>query len=182
MKKNYVYFLPPIVALIVFGAVYWNFLAGYEKEQDRRALAIKTAKQEKLQQEERDKKMAYDEAITAQAKRKKDKEEKDAKEQADRDERQLAEDNLKQALRDEAKLADKIRALNKEIEAAKKEVAEVEENKKKAVDEEAFQRTYIKQAEANQKNLLAVLEKIQKADDDAAAAAKAAAAAAAAKK
>jgi hypothetical protein len=181
MKKNYVYFLPPLVALIVFGAIYWNFLAGYEKEQDRRTLAIKTAKDEKLQQQERDKKTAYDEAIAAQTRRKKEKEDKDAKEQADRDERQLAEDNLKQALRDEAKLADKIRSLNKEIETAKKEVAEVEENKKKAVEEEAFQRTYIKQAEANQKNLLAVLEKIQKADDDAAAAAKAAAAAAAKK-
>lgn len=181
MKKNYVYFLPPLIAVIIFGAVYWNFLSGYEKEQDRRALAIKTAKMEKLQEQERDKKKAYDEAIEAQARRKKEKEEKDAKEQADRDARQLAEDNLKQALRDEVKLADKVKALNKEIEATKKEVAEVEDNKKKAVDEEAFQRLYTKQAEANQKSLIAVLEKIQKADDDAAAAAKAAAAAAAKK-
>lgn len=178
MKKNYIYFLPPILAIVVFGAVYWNFLSGYEKEQERRALAIKTAKQEKLEAQERDKKIAYDEAIAAQAKRKKEKEEKDTKEQADRDARQLAEDNLKQALRDEAKLTEKIKALGKEIETTKKEVAEIEDNKKKAVDEEAFLKVYTKQAEANKSSLIAVLEKIQKADEDTIAAAKAAAAAA----
>src|SRR5882724_6067922 len=100
MKKNYVYFLAPLAAVIVFGAVYWNFLSGYEKEQDRRAQVIKQAKVEKLQKDERDKKQAYDEAMAGAAKRKAEKEAKDAKDAADRDARQQAADDRDKARRE----------------------------------------------------------------------------------
>lgn len=185
MKKNYVYFVAPIAALIIFGAIYWNFLSGYEKEIESRALVIKQKKLEKIQADDKATRQAYDDAVAAQARRKKEKEAKEAKEQSDRDARQLAEDNMRQAEHEQRQLADKVKSLGKDVAAVKKEIAEIEEAKKEARDEEAFLRVYIKQAEANRSSLRTVLEKIQKADEAAALAkaiAAAAAAAAAAKK
>jgi hypothetical protein len=178
MKKNYIYFLAPVGALIIFTAVYMNFLSGYEKKEETRTLAIKQKKLEKIKADDEATKLAYDQAIAAQALRKKEKEAKEAKDQSDRDARQLAEDNRAQARRDEEKLAEKARSLAKDVDAVKKEIAELDDNKKKAGDEEAFLRVYVKQAEANRTSLMAVLDQIQKADDAAAAAAKAAALAA----
>ena len=35
MKKNYAYFLAPLVGLIIFGAVYWNFSKGFAEREDK---------------------------------------------------------------------------------------------------------------------------------------------------
>ena len=181
-KKNYIYFLAPIAGVLIFAAIYWNFLSQYDKEQDRRAAKAKAEKDVKTKLENDQKKEAYDLALKASERRAQEREAKAKKDDADREARQAAIENRAKASREEFKLADKVKALAKEIEVTKKEVAEAEENKKKAQAEEAFLRTYVKQAEANRQSLTAVLENIQKADQAAIDAAKAAEAAAKSKK
>ena len=48
MKKSLVYFLAPIVGLIIFGAIYWNFSSGYEATEAAKTLKIKQEKDAKL--------------------------------------------------------------------------------------------------------------------------------------
>lgn len=180
MKKTYVYFLVPLVGLIIFGAIYWNFSAGYEAGEAKKALIIKQAKEEKLRIEAKNREKAIKEALEGQDRRRKEKEIKDAKDRADRDARDLAQEAQRKARSDQDKFSRHVDRLNTEIKAEKEAIAKLLEEKKKSVDEEVFLRTYVKLADSNVKELSKVLDKIHeadiaraKADADAAAAAKA---------
>ena len=181
-KKNYIYFVAPLLGLIVFAALYWNFDSQYEAKQAAIVAAANKAKKDKVEAANRDRQRAFDEATAANEKRKKEKEAKEKAEAEKAEARDTALQERNKALRDASNLTQKIDRLNKEVEATKKEVAAVEEDKKKAVAEQAFLKTYVKQAQDNSKSLESVLQKIKEADDAAAAAAKAAADAAKAKK
>ena len=179
MKKSVIYFLIPLVGLIVFGAAYWNFSKGYDahlEQVERDAKAKKAAEQEAIAKERL---QAAQIAIADQAKRKADREMKAAQDVKDRDAREALIQSKNKALIDQDKLEGQVRRLNKDIEDTKKAVAKNEEDKKEAMDEQTFLKEYVKKAEANTKSLSEVLDKIAAADD---AAAKAAAAAAAAVK
>lgn len=180
MKKTYVYFLIPFIALIAFGGVYWNFKAGYEKVEAAKVAKIRAEKDEKLRQEAKNREIAIKDALAAQERRKAEKAAKEAKDKADMEARQLAQEAKEKAYRDQAKLEQQVQRLQKDITAEKEIIAKLEEDRKKAADEEAFLRNYVKQANANTKSLYDVLDKIAAAD--AARAAADAAAAAAAKK
>ncbi len=181
-KKNYVYFIAPLLGLIVFAALYWNFDSKYEAKQTAIAQAAQKAKKDKVDAANRDRQRAFDEATAANEKRKKDKEAKEKAEAEKADARDAAIQDRNKALRDASNLSQKIDRLNKDVEAGKKEVSAIDEDKKKAVTEQAFLKTYVKQAQDNSKSLENVLQKIKEADDAIAAAAKAAADAAKAAK
>jgi hypothetical protein len=180
MKKKYVYIFPPILGLVIFGVIYWQYNSGYEArlaESERKEKAIIQAK---LDEDARNRKVAVESAIAAQEKRKVEKLAQDAKDAADKDRREKAMQAKYRAQREADKLASQVKRLQKEIEDEKKEIAKVEEDKKRVVDEAAFQREYVKKAEDNVRSLQTVLDRIAAADAAAEAAAKAAAAAAAA--
>lgn len=181
-KKNYIYFIAPLLGLIVFAAFYWNFSSKYEAQQAQVAAAIKKAAKDKVDAANRDRQKAFDAATEANEKRKREKEAKEKAETEKADARDAAMQDRNKALRDANNLTQKIDRLTKEVDATKKEVAAVEEDKKKAVAEQAFLKTYVKQAQDNAKSLESVLQKIKEADDAIAAAAKAAADAAKAAK
>lgn len=176
MKKSYIHFLIPLVGLLIFGAVYWNFSTGYEAELAKKAKIVREAKEEKLRIEAKNRETAIKEAVAAQDRRKVEKAAKEAKEKADSEARQLAVEARDKANREQLKLAQQVERLEKDIKVEKDAIAKIEEDRKRAADEEAFLKTYVKQAEANTKSLADVLEKINAAD-----AAKAAAEAQAAK-
>lgn len=176
MKKSYIHFLVPLVGLLIFGAVYWNFSTGYEAELAKKAKIVREAKEEKLRIEAKNRETAIKEAVAAQDRRKVEKAAKEAKEKADSEARQLAVEARDKANREQLKLAQQVERLEKDIKVEKDAIAKIEEDRKRAADEEAFLKTYVKQAEANTKSLADVLEKINAAD-----AAKAAAEAQAAK-
>lgn len=178
MKKTYVYFIVPLVALIAFGGVYWNFSAGYEAKEAAKVAAVKAAKDEKLRQEARNREIAIKDALAAQERRKIEKAAKEAKDKADQEARQLAIEARDKSYRDQQKLGQQVERLEKDIKTEKEVIAKLEEDRKRASDEEAFLRTYVKQAEANTKSLYDVLDKITAADAARAAAEAAAAAAA----
>jgi hypothetical protein len=180
MKKNYIYFLLPLVGLLIFGAVYWNFSKGLAEREAKRVAAEKKKKEDKLRQQARDNEKAIQDALVAQAKRKAEREAKDAKDKADKEARALAVEARDKADRDARKLAAQVERLEKDIETEKAAITKLEGDKKRSYDEQAFLRDYVKKAEENVRSLTQVMDKIAAAD--AARAAAEAAAAAAAKK
>ena len=63
MKKSYIYFLVPLIGLIAFGAVYWNFSAGYEAELAEKARIQREAKEEKLRDEAKNREKAIKDCL-----------------------------------------------------------------------------------------------------------------------
>ena len=179
MKKSYVYFVAPIALLIIFFfGFYWNAHKNYEAREAAVVKAERDKKQQKLEKEAKDREAAVKAALELQDKRraeKKAKDEKEAREKEDREKARLARDK---AGRDADKLEQQVKRLQKEIEAEKKEFAEVQNDRKRTVDELAFLKEYVSKAEANAKGMTSVLERIDAADKAAAEAAKAAAEAA----
>jgi hypothetical protein len=182
MKKAYIYFLAPLVGLIAFGAVYWNFSAGYEQREADKAAAFKKSRNDKMLEEVRLREKAVKDAVVAQEKRKKERELKDAKDRKDKEDRENAIQARAKAFRDAEKLQKQAERLTKDIALVKEEITKIEDDKKRSSDEALFLKGFVKKVEGNAKALNDVLVKIEAADAAAAAAAKAAAAAAAAAK
>ena len=178
MKKKYAYFLAPLVGLIIFGAIYWNFSKGLAAREAKRVAAEKQKKEDKLRAQAKANEQAIREALASQEKRKAERAAKDAKDKADKDARAAAVEARDKANRDQLKLAQQVERLEKDIQSEKDAIAKLENEKKKAIDEQAFLRVYVKQAEENARTLSQVLDKIAAADVARAAADAAAAAAA----
>ena len=123
---------------------------------------------------------AVEDALVAQEVRKKQKSDKETKELEERDRRERAALAMANARDTSTRKVAEVRRLEKQVEDAKKEIVRIEQEKKSSIDEQAFIRIYVQKAEANQKALAAVLQKIEAADRAAEEAARAAAAAAAA--
>jgi colicin import membrane protein len=71
---------------------------------------------------------------------------------------------MRKADRDQQKLAQQVERLEKDVKVEKEAIAKIEEERKRAVEEENFLKTYVKQAEANTKSLAEVIDKITAAD------------------
>lgn len=182
MKKKYAYFLAPLVGLIIFGAVYWNFSKGLTARETARIAAEKKKKDDKLAQQAKDNEKAIREAVASQERRKAERAAKDAKDKADKDARAAAVEAQDKANRDQLKFAQQVERLEKDVQTEKDTITKLEGDKKKFTEEQAFLRIYVKQAEDNVRSLTQILDKIAAADAARAAADAAAAAAANAKK
>lgn len=183
MKKSYVYFVVPLVALIVFFfGFYWNAHKDFEAREQAKIDKVKAEKEAKLMKEAKDREIAVKSAIEMQEKRKKEKQERDAKEAREKEEREKARLAREKAARDADKFEANVKRLEKEIDVEKKAIVEVQADRKRTIEEQNFLKEYVKKAEANSRNLTGVLERIDAADKAIEAAAKAAEAAAKAKK
>jgi hypothetical protein len=176
MKKKYVYFLAPLIGLVIFSAVYWNFSKGLAAREARHQADIEQKKKDKLEKQAKDNAKAIADALAAQDKRKAERMAKDAKDKKDHDDRAAAVEAQGKAERDQRKLAEQVKSLEKDIQAEKDAIAKLESDKKKAADEQAFLLGYVKLAEDNARQLSQVLDKIAAADAARAAADAAAAA------
>lgn len=177
---NKVYIIVPALLLGVFAFFY----SGAVKEMKAKEVAIKQAAEDKRKakaaKDVENREKAIKEAIETQAKRKKDREARDAIDEAKKTARQEAEDKRIRANGDRNKFRDQVARLKKDLEEVKAATAKVAGEKKRNVEEQAFLKDYVKQAEANVKYYYDLLDKITAAE--AAKAAADAAAAAAAKK
>jgi hypothetical protein len=182
MKKSYVYFIAPLVGLLIFGAVYWQYASTYDARLEAAEKHRKEEREKKIRDENEQKKEAVAAAQKAQEQRKKEKAEKEAREQKEADDREKAVLARDKAREDSRKFADQVARLRKEVDLTKGEIEETRKKQQVAASEEEFLRRYVKEAQANRQNLTGVLTKVEAADKAFADAAKAAAAAAAAKK
>ena len=176
MNKAYLIF--PLIGLLIFGGFYYQFNQGYDAKQ----LAIKVKadqeKKAKVMQQNADREAAIKAAVEAQAVRKKEREEKERADDAKKLAKQQAEDFRQKTFDDRNKFRDQVVRLKKELGEVKDAAAKIAEEKNNNVKEEAFLKTYVKQADANVKYYYDLLDKIAAADKAAADAAAAAAAAA----
>jgi len=179
-KKNYVIFAAPMAGMIVFAGIYWNYSEGRQARMEASAIAQVQAREAKILQENTLKRKAVEDALAAQEVRKQAKAEKEARDLAERDRRERAALAMANARDTATRKMAEVKRLETQIEDVKRELAKLEQEKKSHVDEQVFIRQYVQKAEANQKALAVVLQKIEAADLAAVEAARAAAAAAAA--
>jgi hypothetical protein len=178
MKKAYVIF--PVVALLIFFGFWWNFNSTYEAVEAEKAKQVRLEREAKKRKEAEDRATAIKDALVAQEKRKKEREAKELKDKADREARELAIEERNKTAQEVTKLTKQRDQLNIDVKEEKANLVKIDEQKRKALDEQAFLKEYVRKADANVKGLSDVLDKIAAAD--AARAAAEAAAAAAAKK
>ncbi len=175
---NKVYIIVPFVCLLIFGGFYVKFEKGYDAHVAELKAKEDAAKKAKVAKELADREIAYKAAMDAQAKRKVEREAKEKIEQQKKDDRQAADDKRERAFSDRNKLTAQVRSLKKDLDEVQAEVKKIEEEKKSLSDEQAFLKTYVKQAESNVKYYYDLLDKIAQAEKARAEAAAIAAAAA----
>ena len=182
MKKNYVYMIAPIAALAIFTGFYFKYSSSYdERMAEMHRKELETA-QAKLNEDAKNREIAAKAAFASQEKRKADKKAKDEKDAHDKEVRDANQQAMNKAKRDAEKLTARVKQLTKEAGVEKEEIKKIEDEKKALLAEQAFQRQYVKQAEANVQSLTKTLDDIGEADKKWDAAQKEAAKAAAAAK
>jgi uncharacterized protein (DUF3084 family) len=161
---NKAYFLVPLIAVILFSGYYWSFKTAYDKKLEDQVLVEKEKNVERLKVEAKNREIAIQLAVKADAKRKEERAIKEAKDKAEKDARQAAADARGKALREQGRLEIQARHLAEQVTTLKEEIAKIEEQKKSAMAEQDFLNVYVKQAEANVISLTAVLDKIDAAN------------------
>lgn len=174
---NKVYIFVPLLALAGFSVYYMGFSEKYEAAEAAKIEAAKEERKQELLQEAEDRKRAIEEALALNAQRKAEREAKDAEELAKKEARLAAEEARNEAQAARTKFSSQVKNLKEDIDAVKKEIAEIEADKERLAGEITFLNTYVTAAQANKSSLQAVIQKINEADAAQAAAAAAAAAA-----
>ena len=180
-KKKYVYFVAPIVGIVVFAAVYWNYVSGHDAKIEERAKVTKAAKQAAVDKENADKKLAYDDAMKQKTARDAERKAKEVHDQKEKDDAEAANQALSKAGNEAERLVKQLDRLKIEVRQTKEEITKIKETERQSLAEEAFLKSFVVKAQANVQQLETVVQKIADADD-AAVKAEAAAKAAAAKK
>ena len=175
---NKVYIIFPLIGLLIFGGFYYSFSKNYEAHLVEVKVKAENAKKEKAAQQVKDREKAIADAIKASKIRAEERAAKEIEDEKKKTARQEAEDRRQHSYEERNKLRDQVSRLKKDLDDVKAIVAKVAEDKKKHVDEEAFLKTYVKQAEANVKYYYDLLDKIEAAEKARLAAEAAAAAAA----
>jgi hypothetical protein len=178
MKKTYLYFLIPLVAMIAFSAYYWNFTASYDEREAAKAAEVQRVQQSQRDEEAVQRQKAVDDAFAAQQRRKLEREAKAAHEQKEEDDRTSANEAALKAHREVTRLREKTETLEREVQQTQDDLTKFNLEKEVLVTQQSGLADAVKLAEANTKKLSDVLDKISAADAAAEAAAKAAAAAA----
>lgn len=175
---NKIYILVPLIGVLLFGGVYLNFTKSYDAKQ----AAIKAQQEEdrkaKIKRDIAAREQAIKAAVEAQEKRKKEREEKDRIEEEKKKARLDAEDRRQRTFDDRKRARDQADRLKKDIDVVKADIAKLEDERKRHLDEQTFLKEYTRKAETNVKTYYDLLDKIEAADKAKAEAEKAAKAAA----
>ena len=115
MKKKYVYFFPPLIGVIIFGAVYWQYSSGHEARLAASEAKARAEIQAKLDADARSREKAVKDALASQEKRKLEKAAKELKDTADKEMREKAMQAKFRAQREADKVEQQVKRLKKEI-------------------------------------------------------------------
>jgi hypothetical protein len=175
---NKVYIIFPLIGLLIFSGFYLSFSNGYEARLAAVKVAAENVKKEKVKQQIVDREKAIAAAIEASKIRAVERAEKERLDELKKTARQEADDQRQRAYEERKRLREQADRLKKDLIEVKAGVDKVTEEKKKHVEEEAFLKIYLKQAEANVGYYYNLLDKINAAEVARAEAARIAAAAA----
>jgi hypothetical protein len=154
------YVLIPLVALLLFGGLYWQ-ATGAMRRGAEAAEARRVAEHQTRLQTERDaQKQALATALAEQERRKQERAAKEVADLAAQEARQAALAQLDTARRRQSDLARQLDRLRADLGAENRTVAELETARKAGLAEQAFLRDFTTQADTNAKSLAAVLEQI----------------------
>ena len=177
MKKVYIIF--PLIGLVIFGSFYVSFRKTHDAVRAQAKARAAEVRKAKFTLDLAQREKAIQDAIAASKKRELDLKERERLEEAMKNARLAAEDRRERTYADRNKFRDQVSRLKKELNDVKDTFKKTEEEKKHSINEQAFLKTYVKQAETNVKYYYDLLDKItvaEKARVEAAAAAAAAAA------
>ena len=160
---NKAYWIAPLVSILVFGGIYLNFKSGYEAREKAREERVEADKKAKLDAEVEARRKAVDEAVLAQAQRKKEHDAKEAEEKVRKDAREAAVEARDKAFHDQEKAGKELDGLKKDISAEQEAMDKIQRERRDSVEEQAFLKIYIEQTQANQKDLLDAIGKIEAA-------------------
>jgi hypothetical protein len=168
---NKAYIIWPLVALLVFGAFYWNFDQGWKVREHDKLVQAEKDKQDRIRQDLERRKKAIEDATKAQQERKAARDAKEKKEQDEADARNALIERRQHAY-DEVNrhLLPQLDRQKGDADEVKHEMAQLELQKKQFEDEATFLKTYTHQAEANVKAYYDLLAKLQAAEEARAAA------------
>jgi nitrogen regulatory protein PII-like uncharacterized protein len=174
---NKVYIIVPLICTLIFGGFYYQFARGYAQKQADMVAKADAELKAKVAKDIADRAKAIEAAVEAAKKREIERKERDRIAELKATARVEAEDRRQKTYDERNRARDLVVRLKKDLDEVKGTFGKIEDEKKKHTDEQAFLRTYVKQAEANVKYYYDLLEKID-ASEKAKAAAVAAAAAA----
>jgi hypothetical protein len=157
---NKVYFIGPLLALVVFIGVYSVHQGGLKERDAKKAAAAQAAVQAKLEAEQEARKAAMADAIKAAEQRKAEKAAREAREASEREARQLAVDARDKAFREQERTARQIERVKKEIEAEQAVIAKLSAERALAVSEKQFLHDFVAKAQGNVQALQALLSKL----------------------
>jgi type IV secretory pathway VirB10-like protein len=161
---NKLYLIVPVIGVILFSAYYWNFNKEHvAKEEAKKAQVAAQLRQKQIADQEARAK-AYEEAIKAQEQRKREREERERVEEEKKKLRQDLEDRRERVFTERKRAKDYVERMKKEVAAVEEELKKIEVEKKSLQDEQAFLKTYVKQAQSNVKYYYDLLDKIEAAE------------------
>ncbi len=162
---NKVYLLGPLAGLLVFGAIYWNFMKGYEVRLQQEEARVVAERKARIEKDLAARQKAIQDAVAAAEKRKIEREAKEKKLAEEKAAREALLDRRLRAYDDVYKrLRPQLDRLKNDAEGIKGEIAQLDLQRKQYVEEEAFLRTFVKKAQDNVKTYTDELEKIAAAE------------------
>jgi chromosome segregation ATPase len=162
---NKVYIIGPLAGLLVFGAIYWNFMKGYEVRLQQEEAQRVAAQKARIEKELAARRKAIEDAIVAAEKRKVEREAKEKKAAEEKAARDAMLDRRLRAYDDVYKrLRPQLDRLKNDADGIKGEIAQLDLQRKQYVEEETFLRTFVKKAQDNVKTYTDLLDKIAAAE------------------
>ncbi|MBW8782654.1 MAG: hypothetical protein JF599_12330 [Verrucomicrobia bacterium] len=161
---NKAYWIGPMVALMVFGGIFFNFKSGYEAKQKAHEEQVQAEKQAKLKGEVEARRKAVEDALRVQAERKKEREAKEADERARKEARQVALDARDKVFHEQDRLAKQVENLKRDIATEQDAIAKISRDRQDSIAEQTFLKAYVEKAQENVKSLQDVLLKITQAE------------------
>lgn len=157
---NKVYFVAPLLALLVFVGVYTVHRGGLKEREAAKAAAAQAALETRIAAEQEARKAAMADAIKAAEQRKAERAAKEAREAADREARQAAIDARDKAYREQERGARQIERLKKEIETEQAALAKLVAEREVAASEKQFLQDFVAKAQNNVQALQGLLTKL----------------------
>lgn len=158
MKK--VYFIAPLLALLVFAGLYAWSTHDLKARNEARASALKAEQKSSHEAKLASERAAREIAIAEQLERKKERLAREAVENAARDARQAALDTRDLAFREQERLARDLERLKRDVATEQEAVNRLQIDKDAALTEQAYLKAFVPQASANAAALEAVLAKL----------------------
>lgn len=157
---NKVYFVAPLLALLVFAGLYSWSTHDREARVQARAAELKATQKGAQETKLAAERATREAAIAEQLERKKERLAREAVENAARDARQAALDTRDLAFREQERLARDLERLKREVAAEQEAVNRLQIDKDAALAEQAYLKTFVPQARANAAALEALLAKL----------------------